>query len=66
MSNAAHSIPYPPAVRIEQGRAALPAIRAGRLELLIELDDGRVYPMTAEVGPAANLTLRLPSEGGSQ
>ena len=66
LSNAAHPIPYPPAIRIQEGRAVLPSIRAGMLELLVELDDGTVFPMTVDEDAPNPLTITLPSGGGVQ
>jgi hypothetical protein len=61
LSNASHPIPYPPAVRVETGQATLPSIRAGRLELQVELDDGRVFPFTVTVGDGTEgLRIALP------
>ncbi|MEW6747818.1 MAG: hypothetical protein AB1486_34275 [Planctomycetota bacterium] len=50
----------PPAVRLENGKARLPAIRAGRLELWIELDDGRILACTRDVDPREALVIELP------
>jgi hypothetical protein len=66
LANASHPIPYPPAARVVRGAASLPAIRAGRLQLLLEMDDGTVIPIDTDVDPAAGLTVRLPSSGGSR
>jgi len=59
LSNAAHPIPYPPALRIIAGRVTLPAIRVGRLEGAIEFDDGRVIPLVADIDPANQATLSI-------
>ncbi len=59
---ASNPIPYPPAVRLENGRATLPSIRAGRLELLVEFDDGRVQPFVADVDPGTTLIIRIPED----
>lgn len=64
LSNAAHPIPYPPAVRIQEGRATLPSVRPGWLELLVELDDGRVLPATVGEDAPNPLTIRLSPNGG--
>lgn len=53
-------IPYPPAARIVNGRATLPNIRAGQLELLVELDTGPTYSFTVLVAPGRELQLHLP------
>ena len=66
LSNAAHPIPYPPAVRVREGHAKLPSIRADRLELVVELDDGRMYPFTVSVAPPGPLALQLPVGGDNR
>jgi len=63
VSGAADKLPYPPAVRVRQGKAVLPSIRAGQLELYVELDDGRVYPFTVLADSGQILKLRLPPDG---
>jgi hypothetical protein len=61
LSNAAHPIPYPPAVRLNAAQATLPSIRAGWLELQVELDDGRVFPSIAHIEkPEDGVRLTLP------
>jgi hypothetical protein len=62
IGNSAHPIPYPPAVRLQDGHATLPSIRAGRLELYVELDDGRIYPFTVTTDPPQALELTLPRD----
>lgn len=66
LSNAAHPIPYPTATRLQQGHATLPSVRAGWLELTVELDDGSVYPLTVRVDPNSPLRLKLPGLVGSR
>jgi len=56
---ASDAIVPPPSAVLEDGRATLPEVRAGRLELTVELDDGRIVEMTRDVEPGT-LTLRLP------
>ncbi len=61
LSEAAHAIPYPPAVRIDQGRATLPQIRAGWLELSVELDNAGGYAFVAPLPEKGPLRLQLPA-----
>jgi hypothetical protein len=59
-NNADYPIPYPPAVRLRHGRATLPSIRAGQLEVRVEVDDGSVYSFVVDADPARPLVLRVP------
>ena len=61
-SGEAGKIPYPPAVRMHQGRSTLPSVQAGQLELSVELDDGRAYPFVARTDLTRPLSLRLPRD----
>lgn len=59
---AADPIPYPAAVRIVGGKAALPRIREGWLNLLVESDSGAVASFMVPVSPKQVLRLTLPPE----
>ncbi len=54
-------IPPPPAVRVQGGQATLPDVRSGQLELIVELDSGRVYHFTVTASLRETLTLVLPA-----
>jgi len=54
-------IPHPAATRIVGGRAALPSIREGWLDLSVELDNGPAVSFLVPVSPQRELRLRLPS-----
>jgi len=60
LEQAAHPIPYPAAVRVIQGRATLPRVREGALELLLELDTGQIYSFMTSVGSSRELLLGVP------
>lgn len=53
-------IPYPAAARLVSGAATLPRVRAGWLDLLVELDSGAVYSFTTPVAPGQELRLTVP------
>lgn len=57
-------IPFPPAARIVGGRATLPAIREGWLDLSVELDNGPVISFLVPVSEQRELLLRLPGKPG--
>jgi hypothetical protein len=57
---AAHPIPYPPAVRLVNGTATIPRIRSGWLELSVELDNGGGYHFKVPIGEDGRLSLKLP------
>jgi hypothetical protein len=59
LEQAAHPIPYPAAARITGGKAILPRIREGRLDLTVELDNGPAYAFTVPVPPTRQLNLKL-------
>lgn len=62
IEQAAHSIPYPPAARIVEGKATLPKIRQGWLEFLVECDWGPVYRYVMPVAPErGELRVTLPA-----
>lgn len=56
----AYPIPYPAAARLIGGEATLPRIRAGALDLTVELDSGSVYSFTAPVRLNQELRLTVP------
>ena len=60
LEQAAHPIPYPAAARIVGGRAILPRIREGWLELFVEYDTGAIFSFTVPVSPKGELSLTLP------
>ena len=62
LEEAAHPIPYPAAARIVGGRATLPRIREGWLDLTIESDKGATFSLTVAVSPKRELSLTLPPE----
>lgn len=62
LEEAGHPIPYPAAVRIVGGRATLPRIREGWLDLTVESDKGTTFAFTVPVSPPRELTLKLPPE----
>jgi len=62
LEEAAHPIPYPAAARIVGGRATLPRIREGWLDLSVESDKGATFSFTVPVSPKRELTLTLPPE----
>jgi hypothetical protein len=55
-----HPIPYPTAVRIEDGKATLREIRSGWLEFTIETDAGPAYSYTTPVEPGQELRVTVP------
>lgn len=57
LRDATHPIPAPAAARIVNGVGELGAVRPGMLELVVELDDGRLFPFRAVV--KAGEALRL-------
>ncbi len=59
---AAYPLVPPPWARLDGAPATLPSIQAGRLELRVELDDGRVVELERDVAPPAPLEIRLPVE----
>lgn len=61
LSYADFAIPAPPAVRTRGGKATLPSIREGLLELVVEFDDGRRVPLRATAKHGETLRLRLPA-----
>jgi len=61
VEQAAHPIPYPAAARIVGGAATLPRVRAGWLDLFVELDSGAAYSFTASVTLDQELRLSLPA-----
>jgi hypothetical protein len=62
LEQAAHPIPYPAAARIVGGKATLPHIREGWLDLSVESDNGATFSFTVPVSPKRELTLTLPPE----
>ncbi len=60
LEEASHPIPYPAATRIVGGKATLPNIREGWLDLLVESDTGVTFSFTVPVSPQRELTLTLP------
>ena len=60
LEEAAHPIPYPAAARIVGGRATLPRVREGWLDLLVESDAGPIFSFTVPVSPRRELSLTLP------
>lgn len=60
LEQAAHPIPYPPASRLNQGTLTLPRVRAGQVELSVELDDGTIYRFIVPVSPGKMVVLALP------
>lgn len=60
LEEAAHPIPYPAAARIVSGRATLPRIREGWLDLAVESDEGPTFSFTVPVSPKRELSLTLP------
>jgi hypothetical protein len=62
LEQAAHPIPYPAAVRIVGGRATLPRIREGWLDLAVESDKGATFSFTVPVSPQRELSLTLPPD----
>lgn len=62
LEQAAHPIPYPAAARIIRGRATLPRIREGWLDLSVESDNGATFSFTVPVSPKRELSLTLPGE----
>jgi hypothetical protein len=60
LEQAAHPIPYPAAARIVGGRATLPRVREGWLDLLVEFDTGAVFSFTVPVSHKRELRLTLP------
>lgn len=61
LEQAAHPIPYPAAARIVGGRATLPRVREGWLDLSVESDTGAIFSFTVPVSPKRELSLTLPS-----
>jgi hypothetical protein len=57
---ASDPIPAPPAIPLEAGRASVPSVRAGWLEIEVALDAGRTVSWIRPVDPERGLTLRLP------
>jgi hypothetical protein len=57
---ASDPIPIPPATRIEGAFATLPSVRAGWLEVEVELEAERTFSGVRRVDPEKGLTLRLP------
>jgi hypothetical protein len=55
-------IPYPPAVRIVDGRATLSQIRSGWLEFLVERDTGSAYAYTMPVTLGQDLNVTVPAD----
>src|SRR5262249_13333178 len=62
LEQAAHPIPYPAAARIAGGKAILPRIREGWLDLSVESDNGMTFSFTVPVSPKRELRLTLPPE----
>ncbi|MES1261323.1 MAG: carboxypeptidase-like regulatory domain-containing protein [Acidobacteriota bacterium] len=62
LEEAAHPIPYPAAARVVGGRATLPRIREGWLDLSLESDNGAMFDFTVTVSPKRELSLTLPAE----
>lgn len=62
LEQAAHPIPYPVAARIVGGKATLPRIREGWLDLSVESDTGVAFSFTVPVSPKQELSLTLPPE----
>jgi hypothetical protein len=62
LEQAAHPIPYPAAARIVDGRATLPRVREGWLDLLVESDTGEIFSFSVPVSPKDELRLTLPLE----
>jgi hypothetical protein len=60
LEQAAQPIPYPAATRIVGGKATLPRIRAGWLDLSVESDNGKIFSLTVPVDPKRELSLTLP------
>ena len=60
LEQADHPFPYPPAARLKEGTATLPRVRAGWLDISVELDDGGIYGFTVPVSPPHELQLTLP------
>jgi hypothetical protein len=60
LEQAAHPIPYPAAARLVAGKATLPRIREGWLNLSVESDGGAVFDFTVPVSPGRELNLTLP------
>ncbi len=61
LEQAAHPIPYPAAARIVGGRATLPRIREGWLDLFVESDAGAIFSFTVPVSAKRELSLTLPA-----
>jgi hypothetical protein len=59
LEQAAHPIPYPAAARIDGGRANLPRIREGWLDLAVECGNGPTFSFTVRV--KRELSLKLPA-----
>jgi len=57
---ASDPIPDPPGARIEGAPCTLPSVRAGWLELEVEIDGERTVSGARRVDPRQGLTLRLP------
>jgi hypothetical protein len=66
LSNASYPIPPPAAARIVSGRAELPLVRRGLLEVDIERDDGFVTPFRVMLREGETLRLRMPASGGAR
>jgi hypothetical protein len=60
LEQAAHAIPYPAAARIVGGRATLPHVREGWLDLFVESDDGPIFSFTVPINSKRDLSLTLP------
>jgi hypothetical protein len=60
LEEAAYPIPYPAAARLAGGAATLPRVRAGALDLFVELDSGSVYSFTVPVTLNQELRLTVP------
>ena len=62
LEQAAHPIAYPAAARIVGGRATLPRVRKGWLDLSVESDNGATFSFTVSVSATRELSLRLPPQ----